>query len=345
MSGFRGRGRGGRGGGWTGGPPKGLFVDGVWHCDCTPRKPAVHFEVKKDGPNKGKWFRSCQKQMSDESRCKFFLWDADAHKREAAALSNNNRTERHADATTTPSRRQPSPPPPYTVQTGSTNPTHKRSRTDTDFDDDYGLDQADDDFNDELDHVMAQVDTPSKAVKTSAFATPSTRRKLPWQMDQPSTSINGLQTPQTVARTSRDPFNTRLTTSGGAHLTPSRNVDHDHDGHEAATPSSSADTPTPSRFRNVSAEDLTRDVFSLLQNSNVRLASDTENELKSLLSRHSKSAEGLRRGRDVIRTTVKAKDAKITELTYRVNTLEAELEAEREMKKHLQWELDAQSDT
>jgi hypothetical protein len=34
----------------------------------------------------------------------------------------------------------------------------------------------------------------------------------------------------------------------------------------------------------------------------------------------------------------KAKDAKITELTYRINTLEANLEAEKALVKHLQWE-------
>jgi hypothetical protein len=217
MSGFRGRGRGGRGGGWTGGPAKGLFVDGVWHCDCTPRKPAVHFEVKKDGPNKGKWFRSCQKQMSDESRCKFFLWDADAHKREAAALSNNSRTERHADATTTPSRRQPSPPPPYTVQTGSSHPTHKRSRIDADLDDDYGLDQADDDFNDELKHVMAEVETPSKAVKTSAFVTPRSGASYPgrWISHQQASTAckhhRRLEEHRTIRSTHVSPHQVELT--------------------------------------------------------------------------------------------------------------------------------------
>ena len=118
----------------------------------------------------------------------------------------------------------------------------------------------------------------------------------------------------------------------------------DEETQQTATPSSSFETPTPSRFRNVSAEDLVRDVFSLLQEGSVRLASDTEDNLKNLLSKHAKTAEGLRRGRDVIRTTVKAKEAKITELTYRVSTLEAELEAEKEMVKHLQWELGAQSD-
>lgn len=85
-------------------------------------------------------------------------------------------------------------------------------------------------------------------------------------------------------------------------------------------------------------DDLVHDVFGLLQEASVQFNAQTENALKDMLSKHARSAEGYRRGRDVIRTTVKAKDAKITELTYRVSTLEAELEAEKAMVKHLQWE-------
>jgi hypothetical protein len=206
------------------------------------------------------------------------------------------------------------------------------------LDDEYGFEQADDAFNSELESIMTAAETPSKAVKTSQFATPSTRRKLPWQMDQPTTVNNiGLQTPQTGGRVYNDPFNPRLSTLGGALFTSSRHNDLDDEINQTATPSSSFETPTPSRFRNISAEDLEHDVFDLLQDGNIWLGSDTETELKSLLSKYAKSAEGLKRGRDVIRTTVKAKDAKITELTYRVSTLEAELEAEKAMVKHLQW--------
>jgi hypothetical protein len=186
---------------------------------------------------------------------------------------------------------------------------------------------------------MTAVETPSKAVKTSEYATPSTRRKLPWQIDRPTPSSGiGLQTPQTGKRTAVDPFNTRLPTPGGALATPSRLHAFDDENNQTATPSSSFETPTPNRFRNVLPDDLVQHVFDLLQDGNVRLAADTKTELQDLLSKHAKSAEGFMRGRDVIRSTVKAKDAKITELAYRVSTLEAELEAEKAMVKHLQWE-------
>ncbi len=90
-------------------------------------------------------------------------------------------------------------------------------------------------------------------------------------------------------------------------------------------------------------EDVVKEVFDILQTSNVRLPEHTEKELRSLLGRHVKNTEGYKRGRDVIRSTVKAKEAKITELTYRINTLEAELEAEKAIVKHLQWEAQDES--
>jgi hypothetical protein len=319
--------------------------------------PAVHFEVKKQGPNKGKWckdplphhsalltndplVRSCQKQQTDEARCKFFLWDSDAHQREAAALSNNARTEAAPAELTTPARRKPSPPPTYATKTTASGPSRKRNHAVIDLDDDYGIEEADDAFNTELESVMTAAETPSKAIKTSAFATPSTRRKLPWQTDSKATvNGTGLQTPQTGGRIHSDnPFSTRLNTPGSALFTPSKSMGLDDDTHQATAPSSPFETPTPSRFRNVSTEDLSQDVFNLLHDGHVQLSSETETALKGLLTKYAKSAEGLKRGRDVIRTTVKAKDAKITELAYRVSTLEAELEAEKAMVKHLQWE-------
>lgn len=90
----RGRGRG-RGGGGKGVPrstaPKGVFADGVWHCDCTPRLPAEHFKVKKESKNQGRWFYTCQNQ--EPQRCGFFLWDEDARLREEGAVLNNSRSE------------------------------------------------------------------------------------------------------------------------------------------------------------------------------------------------------------------------------------------------------------
>ena len=88
------RGRG-RGGGSRGGSrstaPRGIFADGIWHCDCTPRLPAEHFKVKKESKNQGRWFYTCQNQ--EPQRCGFFLWDEDAKLREEGAVLNNSRSE------------------------------------------------------------------------------------------------------------------------------------------------------------------------------------------------------------------------------------------------------------
>jgi hypothetical protein len=88
------RGRG-RGGASRGAPrssaPRGVFADGIWHCDCTPRLPAEHFKVKKESKNQGRWFYTCQNQ--EPQRCGFFLWDEDAKVREEGAVLNNSRSE------------------------------------------------------------------------------------------------------------------------------------------------------------------------------------------------------------------------------------------------------------
>ncbi|OAL55818.1 hypothetical protein IQ07DRAFT_583259 [Pyrenochaeta sp. DS3sAY3a] len=307
---------------------RGLFVEGVWQCDCSPRLPANHFEVKKAGPNKRKWFRTCQKPQTDKSRCSFFLWDTDAHDREAAALANNSRTEPVPAHPVTPSRRQQSPPPPYAIEREAAGSSRKRGRSPIDLDpDDYGVARADASFDNELDQVMKQVETPIKSVKTTSFATPaSARRYPPFQMGQPSST------------TSDDPFASKALPPKAIPLTPVRV--RDDEIHHPVTPSSSLGTltPTPSKTLSVVAEDLVKDVFSLLQDAGVQLPSHTEIALSNMLSKREKSAEGYKRGREVIRATVKAKDAKIIELNYRINTLEAELEAEKAMVKHLQWE-------
>lgn len=51
--------------------------------DC--RKPALFLLVKKEGPNKGKHFYTC-----DTKKCNFFLWENDAKPREREALMTHN---------------------------------------------------------------------------------------------------------------------------------------------------------------------------------------------------------------------------------------------------------------
>ncbi|BCS06531.1 hypothetical protein ALUC_10912S [Aspergillus luchuensis] len=77
-------------------PLRGLFLDGVWRCNCPERPPAVKFQTKNHGVNHGRWFYVCQKPQ--EKRCRFFLWANDAEVREKHAVLTNSRTEPAADS-------------------------------------------------------------------------------------------------------------------------------------------------------------------------------------------------------------------------------------------------------
>ncbi|KAI0013447.1 hypothetical protein F4779DRAFT_563657 [Xylariaceae sp. FL0662B] len=78
----------------------GLFRNSIWHCNCSPRLPAVQFQVKKDTPNRGRSFYTCQKERGKGNKCDFFLWTEDARAREMGAVLSNSRSEAE-----TPSRK------------------------------------------------------------------------------------------------------------------------------------------------------------------------------------------------------------------------------------------------
>ncbi|KAM4054878.1 GRF zinc finger domain-containing protein [Hirsutella rhossiliensis] len=61
----------------------GLWQGGHWWCNCEPRKKAALREVKKDTPNKGKFFWACP----GYPYCSFFLWRDEALVRQAGLLS------------------------------------------------------------------------------------------------------------------------------------------------------------------------------------------------------------------------------------------------------------------
>lgn len=267
------------------------------------------------------------------------MWDSDAQPRELAALSNNSRSEPGHTTLETLAKRRASPPLPCSIEKDRSGPSRKRSRVTSDsLDDDFGLGQADDDFDQELTHVMAEIETPSKAARTSSLATPATtRRKLPWQIDQPTPrNPNGLQTPQTGHKASDHPFASGQPAQRSSLFTSTK-LGAD-DSHETSTPVSSQETPTPLRTKDAESDTLVQDVLILLQEDHVYLSTTTQSHLRVVLAKHAKNTEGYRRGRDVLRATVKARDAKITELNYRIRTLEAELEAEKVAVSHLQWE-------
>ncbi|KAI7788908.1 hypothetical protein LA080_005010 [Diaporthe eres] len=90
---------------------RGLFEDGQWLCECTPRKPALCLTVKKDSPNKGKRFYTCQ---DNPKKCDFFLWEEEATKRERDALLLHNCNSENG-VTTSVRAKTPEPVPPLNL--------------------------------------------------------------------------------------------------------------------------------------------------------------------------------------------------------------------------------------
>ncbi|KAF1840598.1 uncharacterized protein K460DRAFT_371805 [Cucurbitaria berberidis CBS 394.84] len=305
----------------------GQLVDGVLHCGCN--LPARRWRSRQPNGNRSKWFSNCGKGPEAKG-CRFFLWDHEAEQR-GFALPKDSPIEPDRPNSNTPSKRQPSPASPSTTQTGALGLNRKRTRSiSEDPNDEHGFGQSDDGLRQvkikvETPPVDAPpVETPRKAVKISYDATPTKARQ---------TSAYGLETPQTDRRPDLDPFASRYPVSSGSLFTPSQ-VNGDG-ATQTATPSSSFETSTPSRYRNVPADDLVRDVVSLLQRANVPIGEETEKDLTSMLSKHARSAEGYKR---VTQATIKAKNAKITDLTQRVSALEIELEAEKSTVELLQLE-------
>lgn len=333
----------------------GLFADGIWYCDCEPRLPAEHFQVKKESANKGcysalscvvvnsttdfltgRWFYTCQN--GEGRRCGFFMWNEDAHPREAAALLNNSTTEPQNSSDKPLSPVHPSS---QTMQSSSNttstlsqpNTASKRPFSDT------GLDDADTDHDSfpwslsgqEEAELLAAPETPRKAVKFDGLVTPATsaHRKLPW-LDQSTQSPSAIAAKATPSKPSPLPQHPKLSKSVVIQ-------------HSALTPQV---TPSLSRFHDPSANTspfrstLDQDIFTVLNDSSVTLPANLTAKLRDVLTRHELRTQGVIKGRDITRLALKARDAKITELQATIASLEAERDVDHARITKLEWEKD-----
>lgn len=210
----RGRGRGGGSRGTSRSTEfKGVFADGIWHCNCTPRLPAEHFKVKKESKNQGRWFYTCQNQ--EPKRCDFFLWDEDAKLREEGAVLNNSKSEPKSRQVPTAqegwdagrsrggmfagidpismegastrqredeeSTEEGSPPPAYSSQQQGKGASKRKANAvmlDDDQDDDLLrwplTGQEEEELVNAADSIMPPPETPRKVAKTGIYATPVT---------------------------------------------------------------------------------------------------------------------------------------------------------------------------
>ncbi|KAG4435457.1 hypothetical protein IFR05_009059 [Cadophora sp. M221] len=306
-------------------PLKGYFADGIWHCNCNPRLPASSFQVKKDGPNTGRWFYTCQQPR--ESGCGFFLWKDDAVGREMTAVMASSRSEPGASSRTPRGR-----------------PDHVNKSSEDD-DDDFGDWSLSSGKERKLAQSVARAEsatlspeTPRKASKTNQFSTPGSKRKFEETMlPTPSTGGRPLVGFST-GRRDEDVFTTPTTNPKGTTW----------DGLQPFGLRSPSGTPTPSRYRE-SADasnfpgpgpsqtiqnnyDITDEVLELLKEQNID--DDTTANLKHLLSKHAMKISGIVKGRDITRVALKAKETKIAELQQKISALEAQREMDKTVVRH-----------
>ncbi|KAH7354702.1 hypothetical protein BKA65DRAFT_548789 [Rhexocercosporidium sp. MPI-PUGE-AT-0058] len=301
-------------------PLKGYFADGIWHCNCNPRLPASNFQVKKEGPNTGRWFYTCQQPK--ESGCGFFLWKDDALGREMTAVMANSRSEPGG------SHRNPG---------GWADLGNKSKEDDDDSFGDWSLSPEEERklvrSTARAESGSPSPETPQKVSKTTHFSTPGSKRKFEETvLPTPSTGGRPL-TGFNTGRRDEDVF-----------TTPTMNSKRTWDGHQPFGLRSPSGTPTLSRYREStiasdapsqtmqSSYDVTDEVLELLKDQHID--EDTTTALKQLLSRHAMKISGIAKGRDITRVALKAKETKIAELQQSISALEAQREMDKTVIRH-----------
>ncbi|KIW20899.1 hypothetical protein PV08_01478 [Exophiala spinifera] len=303
---------------------RGLFLGGVWQCDCEPRLPADKFQVKNGGKNHGRWFYTCQKPQ--HKRCKFFLWTDDAKVREEAAVLSNSRSEPPAQPQTPRKPRAAEIPP---------TPDTKTSK--------FGSDRAG--------RVQEKYQGKSEADSSFDWSSSNDEALLEAEL-QTSKEQVPFETPKKAART--------LSTTSPGKRVFRQSAEQDNDADDTwplsddvfATPSTSTksgvagllspgDTPARDRSQFVVPDSapsaLAVEVLAVL--SKVPLSSEVKKELIDLLNRHDLRTQGIIKGRDITRLAVQSKEKKIAELQARIGALEAERETNRAVISHMKHDI------
>ncbi|KAE9373096.1 hypothetical protein N431DRAFT_337524 [Stipitochalara longipes BDJ] len=310
---------------------KGLFADGIWHCNCDPRLPATQFQVKKEGPNKGRWFYTCQE--SKDNGCGFFLWKENAAPREVGTVMNNTRSEADERRTTTAEAAGDK----RTVEGQAAASNKFMADLAKNNEDQYGSFE----LPPEMERAMAKAveqaemrspETPRKAIKTNYAATPGSKRKREEDsLPTPATGIN-----KTI------PASDRASKDDDVFGTPSITLKAGNDRFGFRSPSA-----TPSHFslqregteatddrgeRTQHSYDITDEVMELLRDQHID--QETTYNLKELLNKHALKISGISKGRDITRVALKAKDMKIAELQQKIAGLEAERDLDKRIIRH-----------
>lgn len=340
-------------------PKKGRFINGVWHCNCDPRLPASHFQVRKDSANKGRWFYCCTNPK--ETQCGFFLWDEDAKLREEETLLGNTRTEMEMMDVTPRAPETPrnermgnaggwldeDPQTPVGIHRTTAYPTPGESRVMRDKSSQitpllerssptYKCDPlSGDDFDTQKPRrdglMLADItarkrkqdfDVESEPSKAQRLGSPplSRRRFTTKDLAKREASFGRYTTPSTVRRLD---FGTPITSKAAA--VPAN-----------AQPSYLPTTPTTSRISSLPDEngnyDITSSVLSILQSAS--MTSATRQNVQQTLNSYALRVSGIERGRDITRVALKKKDEKMVELEQKIQQLEQETELDKMIISH-----------
>ncbi|PYI19649.1 hypothetical protein BO99DRAFT_402451 [Aspergillus violaceofuscus CBS 115571] len=325
---------------------KGLFVEGMWHCNCPDRKPANKFQVKNHGTNHGRYFYTCQSQ-----KCDFFLWASDAELREKATVLSNSRSEPNPATTqTTPTKR---PRVFHGLLTPQTEPRIHRHSPAT-----GGGQQQQQQLNDMFsrsakarmmsedidefewdDEVGAEVGKllDVKPIRQPNFGPPKAHQGPAPRAPQPPSLTSPAKRKWSDAE---DDHELRLgrptSTASFAQITPRPRTDRIPSFSSTATvaPPSSMEismSPTPARFRDamaggdetpLDASQLASQAVRILENHRLALPKRAQEELVTLLDKYDLKMKGIIRGRDISRVALKKKDEQIEQLNARLATLE-----------------------
>ncbi|CAK1354427.1 hypothetical protein CB0940_01723 [Cercospora beticola] len=307
---------------------KGLF-DKLWYCDCTPRLPAEQFTVKKQGKNHGRRFYTCQQDQ--DKRCGFFMWSDEAQAREAQCVLSNSRNEGHSDVQEGWNAGRPrvhfAQTPTQSASTASSTGV-KRNMQDAGFEED--------EYDEDWDLTGAEVEQLAKAADesvlqtpkkpridgtsavTGVYATPTSEakrspRKLPWLQDDPVTPRRGIfdyfKTPQKQ---------TTLPTPGETPAQQQRTKETARNEPTSPSPASPSPSPQKTQHEITLTEEVLQEIGSL------PIPPDKLATLKSILKKHEARAEGFRKGRDISRSALKAKEKLLQAASEKIKSLEAE---------------------
>ncbi|RMJ27475.1 hypothetical protein PHISP_01672 [Aspergillus sp. HF37] len=335
----------------TAAPLRGLFLDGIWRCNCPGRPPAIQFQTKNQGVNHGRWFYTCQQPKGKQ--CNFFLWASDAEARAKLVVLASSTSE--LDAAAAQSR---TPAKPAKYQNGLPTPATERRTSDSAAKMPGGKTassqtqlpyksakarkmMAEDspdtepfDWDEDLDEQLASSfeDRPSPSPparprqpdfgqpRTPTRSSPGKRKLSVFEEDSGSTTASG----------------TVRGDSGGGVFTPQASQ-------EQWFPPLSAEvsmTPTPSRYTNALSADsgspgdiseLAGQALKLLEGQGVIVPRRAQNDLVSLLNTFDLKMKAISRGRDITREALKKRDEQIMRQNERIQSLESQRELDRAM--------------